>query len=273
MTLAVRNTVVSFGSLVAAALVVISAVLGSRLSVMVPAGGNGWPQTWAVWTWQVGENQVHASLAVAWAFALAATVTLGASSRVFRRINSSELYFFLIFLLSLTFETLRTVELYLLYVDVPPVYGVLLTRLIVAARVTGAISLFAAGLYAVGVEYPRIGTMTIVVIVASTVFVSIVPVDTNVVQATLLHRLEGQSSLQIAILALGALTIINYGIAGSRGHRERGGLIALAGACVVAGSQLMWFAPGLIPGTVAAVLLAVGSSIFLLVTRAHLLWY
>lgn len=252
--------------------VVVFVFVGGEL-ILVELHPAEWTQTWAVWSWQIPETQIRVALGAAGIVALVSTASLVIASRVFRRVNSSELYFVLLFLLAISFESLRVLQVYFRSIDLPAVYGVLLTRLVLAARVAGAISLFAASLYGVGIEYPRIGSVTIAVSVASIVFVSVVPIDSITMQASLLHRANGQSSLDIVLFAIGALTILNYVIAGARIHRDRSVFAAVVGFCLVVGSQLLWFVPAVVTSVAAVALLLVGTAVFLLVTRARHLWY
>lgn len=274
MTLAVRNAIFRTGAFIAAAMLIAFTLIGYQL-ISGPDGlpDNEWPHRWLVWSWSVPPADLVASLVAIGIVGLLAVALLVVASRVFRRVSSAELYFFVLFVLSLSVEQLRLVQLYLLEVDVAPVYGMLLTRAVIVARIGGAFSLFASSLYALGIEYPRTGTLTLILGVLALVFVYLIPVDTVTIWATMLRPVAGQSGLELTLAAIGLMTMSNYIIAGARGHRDRGLLIGIAAVLVVAGTQVLWFVPVLpwLGAAVAAV--CYGSVSFVLITRAHFLWY
>ena len=275
MTLAVRNTVIYFGATIGVILLGGFGIVGYQLLTdptlaLMPAE---WQHTWLAWSWQVRSIDVVAALAATGALGIVASLGLIGASRVFRRVSSAEVYFFALFLTGLAFEQLRLMQLYLLQLNLPAVYGTILTRLVIVARIGGGISFFIASLYAVGVDYPRTGSITIAVGLFAFLFVYLNPVDTVVINATLLHPVAGQSSLELVLLIVGAISIVNYVIAGVRGHRERGFLMAVAAVSIVVAQQIAWSVPSL-PWLIAGVaLLVYGVVTFILITRAHFLWY
>lgn len=273
MRLAVRNTVIAVGAFMAVVLFCGFLVVGFELL----AGGLTLPQelthTWLVWSWSVRQRDAIASLASSGALGLIAGLGLAGCSLVFRRVSSAEIYFFALFLTSIAFEEVRLLQLYFTGLSVPVFYGALVTRVVIAARIFGISALFVASLYAVGIDYPRIGTVTLVLALLALLFVYFIPVDTVTLSATYLHRTVGQASLELALLITALLTVANYIIAGSRGHRDRGLVLALAVIAIVAGYQVALFVPLTVPLIGALLLLSGGVLTFVLVTRAHVLWY
>jgi hypothetical protein len=275
MTLAIRNTVIHIGVVIAVILLCAFGFVGYQMltSPNPPLMPSQWQHTWLVWSWEVRGADVVFSLVVTGALGVIAALALIGAARVFRRVSSAEVYFFALFLIALAFEQLRVGQLYLLQLELPAVYGTLLTRLIVAARIGGGFSFFVASLYAVGIEYPRIGSLTIAIGLLAFLFVYFVPVDTVTVNASMLHPIAGQSSLELVLLIVGLLGIANYMIAGVRGHLERGLLVALAATALVVAREIAWFIPSPAWIVASVVLFAYGATTFILVTRAHYLWY
>jgi len=275
MTLAVRNAVIYIGAVIAIILLCAFLFAGYEmvLGPVDPAFQQQWPHTWLSWKFEVEARDVVATLAATGAVGLIASAGLIISWRAFRRLSSAEVYFFSLFLIGLAFEQLRVVQLYLIQLNLPAVYGTLVTRFVIAARIAGGFFLFVASLYAVGVDYSRIGSLTIAVGVASFLFVYFIPVDTVVVDASMLHRVGAQSSLELVMLIVGVLAVANYFFAAARQHRERGLLLALAVTALVIAREVAWFLPTL-AWTIAAVsLFAYGVGSFIGVTRANYLWY
>jgi hypothetical protein len=275
MTLAVRNTVIYLGAAIAVIMLCGFLFVGYQMlaNPIAPVMPSEWEHTWLAWSWQVRPGDGIASLVAAGALGVVATVGLIGASWAFRRVSSAEVYFFALFLIGLAFEQLRLGQLYLLQFNLPAVYGVLLTRFVIIARIGGGFSFFTASLYAVGVDYPRIGTITIVLALLAFLFVYFIPVDTVVVNATLLHPIAGQSSLELALLIVGAMSIFNYVIAGVRGHREQGFLMALAATSIVVAREIALFVPSLAWLVAGVALLVYGVVTFILVTRARFRWY
>jgi hypothetical protein len=274
MTLAVRNTVVVVGAVVAALLVLLFAI--AAYQIFVAAEGSilpeAIPHTWLIWSWDVARSNVHWSLAAAGVFGAFSAVALIVSVRVFRRFSSPELYFFVIMLIALSMEQARALQGYLLLLELPQFVGMVLTRFIVVGRVIASLGLFAASLYAVGIEYPRIGSITVALAVLAFLLVYFVPVDTVELNAALIHRLGWQSSIELVMLCVSILTIGNYAIAGARGHRDRGVHVALSAASVVIARDILYFVPSLPWLILSLLLMAYGTTTFILITREHFLW-
>ena len=274
MTLAVRNTVVVVGAVLAALLVLLFGFTAYETFVdfddsLLP---DTMSHTWIIWNWDVERSDANWSLVAAGVFGLAAAVALIVSARAFRRVSSPELYFFVIMLIALSFEQVRMVQKYLLMLDLPQYVGMTVTRVIMVGRVMATLSLFAASLYAVGIEYPRIGSITVVLAVLAFLLVYFVPVDTVELDAVLIHRLGWQSSIELVLLCVSILTIGNYVIAGARGHRDRGALVAFSAVAVVLARDLLYFVPGLPWVILSLVLMAYGITTFIVITREHFLW-
>ena len=275
MTLAVRNTVVTAGFVLAAILFLTFCLAAYDAYVVSaqPAIPQQMEHSWLIWTWTVDRSGIDGGLGAAGFMGLLAAAGLAVSTRVFRRVSSPEVYFFVILLIALSFEQLRMVQHYILGKGLPPLLGTGLTRVVIVGRVVASLAFFVASLYAVGADYPRVGSVTIGLAVLAFLLVYFVPVDSVELDATLVHRVGWQSSIDLVLLILAALTVGNYVIAGFRDHRDRGAVIALAAVSVVIAREIVYFVPSL-PWLIAAALLATyGIVAFILVTRAHFLWY
>jgi hypothetical protein len=276
MTLAARNTIFVLGMILTFTLLLVYAFTGYALlfgrysSATVSVGGF---QSWFGLRWEVSPADAYRSLAAAGVLGIISSAAVATSARLFRRVSSAEIYFVTLFLISLSVELIRIgqplVEIY----DLPAFVGVGLTRGILFARLVGALALFAAGVYSAGADYPRIGSVTLVLAVLSFLIVYLVPVDGERMYATFVNVTGGREGidLMLGFLSLGA--VVNFGIGWWRGHRERGGTIALAMTGFVIGKELVLHVPSLFALGLGLGLLAVAAAGFVLVNRSYFLWY
>ena len=71
----------------------------------------------------------------------------------FRKTKSPEIFFFIIFLVSMSFDSLRASFELIRILDLPPYYGVLITRAVYFGRFLGTLAVLAGGLFSLGAEY------------------------------------------------------------------------------------------------------------------------
>ncbi|TVQ23893.1 MAG: hypothetical protein EA382_09150 [Spirochaetaceae bacterium] len=275
MTLAVRNSVFGLGVGVTAVMLAGFAVAGyafasgyydpSQLEIPTTQG-------WLHLTWTVPRSTALASL---WGTAAVAVVALAASvvsAALFRRVNSSEIYFMTVFMLALCFELLRVGQPLVGVWNLPPLYGIVLTRVVTFARLTGALSLFAAGVYGAGADNPRTGSISALLAAVSFLIVYLAPVDSAVVFANQLHPVGVRSGVDMMLLFLSIASVANYLIGWLKGYTERGALVLVAVAAVVVGRDLVFFVPAVTSLVIATALIAAGCATLIWIHRSRHLW-
>lgn len=276
MTLAVRNTLFAAGIAVASALLAAFAVFG----YMIAFGGLEPPvsmisetQQWLFISWRVpAQSALNALIAVgvAGVVGLLAAVV---SARIFRRVSSQEIYFLTVFFLTLTLEVLRLGQLLLPIYSLSNYYGMVITRVLLVGRLFGGLALFSAGIYNAGAEYPRVGTVSALLLMLSLLIVYLVPVDQQQLQATLVHLSGADGGIGALLLFLGLGAIVNYAIGWIKGYHERGGAVLVSVSMMVTGTVLIHYVPSLFAGMIASVLILSGATLFILLNRAYHLWY
>ncbi len=276
MTLATRNVVLIVGVvLIAAALAVY--LVGAYALLYGPLSDQsfavGEHQSWFGAQWPVTPNGAYHSLGAAFVLALIAAVVLAVSARLFRRVSAAEIYFVMLFLLSLAVELFRIGTPLADAAGLSALVGVQLTRVVLFGRLMGALSLFVAGIYLAGADYPRIGSATFLLAAISFLVVYLVPVDSREIRATFLHVIGGREAIDFLIGFLTVGTIANCLIGWSRGHRERGGAIALAISALVTGKELALNLASPVALALGVGLVASGAVAFVLVNRSSYLWY
>lgn len=275
MTLATRNGLLVTGTVAAvlglAAFVAAGSVylLGQVDAIALPLDLT---ESWYWARWQVDARAPYHSLMAAAGLALVAAVGVAVCVRLFRRVNSPEIYFVAVFLLSCAVELARILvplgELFLW----PPSVFVIVTRAVLFSRILGSLALFAAGVYAAGADYPRIGTVSLLMAALSFVIVYFVPLDNSVITASFLYSTGAGARIDLLTGFLSVGTLVNYSIGWMRGHHEQSvGLVASICGLVV-GRELLLHVAGVVSIAGGLAVLAAAVVIFVLVSRSYYLW-
>ncbi|MFW6292018.1 MAG: hypothetical protein ACOC7V_06775 [Spirochaetota bacterium] len=276
MTLAARNTIFVFGVIVTCIGLFVYAVAGYALLFGRYSGAVfsvSSVHSWFGLRWDVSPFSSYASLAAAGVLGLVSTTGVAVSARLFRRVSSAEIYFMTLFLISLSFELVRIGQPLLEINDMPAALSALLTRIVLFGRLAGALSLFAAGVYSAGADYPRIGSVTLLIASLSFLIVYLIPVDTQQMNATFMNVTGGREAVDLLLAFLSVGAIANYGIGWWRGHRERGGAIALTAIGLAIGKELVLHVPSPVSLGSGLILLGIATASFVLVNRSYYLWY
>lgn len=276
MTLAARNTIFVFGVILTFICLFVYAVAGYALLFGRYAGevfSISSVQTWLGLRWEVAPFFSYSSLASAGVLGLISSTGVAISARLFRRVSSAEIYFMTLFLMTLSVELVRIGQPLLEINDMPGALSALLTRIVLFGRLVGALSLFAAGVYSAGADYPRIGSVTLLIASLSFLIVYLVPVDTEQMNASFMNVTGGREAVDLLLAFLSTGAIVNYGIGWWRGHRERGGAIALTAIGFAIGKELVLHLPSIVSLGSGLILLGVATASFVLVNRSYYLWY
>jgi len=276
MTLAARNTIFVFGVILTFICLFVYALAGYALLFGRYSGevfSLSSAQTWFGLRWEVEPLFSYASLAAAGVLGLISSSGVAISARLFRRVSSAEIYFMTLFLMSLSIELARIAQPLLEINDMPATLSALVTRIVLFGRLAGALSLFAAGVYAAGADYPRIGSVTLLIAALSFLVVYLVPVDTQRMSATFMNVTGGREAVDLLLAFLSVGAIVNYAIGWWRGHRERGGAIALTALGLAIGKELVLHVPSVFSLGSGLILLGVAAASFVLVNRSYYLWY
>jgi hypothetical protein len=205
-----------------------------------------------------------ASMAGAGLYALAAIILI---YYFFEKTQSPEIFFFALFVLSFSFEAIRILVPLQKVVTIPPLYQVMAFRALLFCRYFGIFSLFAASVYAAGLEVQKQRNIILVIAVAAMVIVMGVPIDTLTWDSSL-SMINGYTSM-FRMIEAGVLliTMISFFISAySRGSREyiligAGSFLVLLGRNILLSADT-WASP--VP---ALIFLALGT--WLICTQLH----
>ena len=276
MTLAVRNSVLIVGVILS--LLVLSAYAVGVWTLFVGPLSDapitiGEHQQWLGMRWRVNPIAAYHSLGAAGIMAVVAITGLLAAIRVFRRVSSAEIYFITLFLVSLALEPVRLARPLAELAGMPLSVGVQLTRVVLFGRLFGGLSLFVAAIYAAGADYPRIGSVTLLLCALCALIVYLVPVDSGRMAASFLHVTGGRDTVDLMLGFLSVGTIVNYAVGWGRGMREQAGALALSVIAMTVGKELVLHVALIFPLALGLALVAGGLAAFVIVNRSRYLWY
>ena len=207
---------------------------------------------------------VHTALAAAVLYSLVAIIMIYYS---FEQTQAPEILFIAFFSVSLSFEAARLIlPLYLIH-DVSPFYLRMLSRTLLFGRFFGIFSLFAASIYASGLDVQKTRTTIMVIIIAVLIITLGIPVDVQTWDSSL-NLVTGFTPFFRFIEAVVILfTVISFFIGGNtRGSKEYtvisiGALLALTGRNILIGADT-WVS--LSPG-----ILLLSAGTWFMCTRLH----
>lgn len=190
----------------------------------------------------------------------------------FRKTVSSEVFFFAFWVLSLAFEAGRLAVFSLAAGGAPTSLVLAASRLVLAGRFSGLLSIFAAGLYAAGFRNEKLGSVLLLVVVVGGTLAWAIPLNSGVYEATLLVRPGYLKLLDLLALLAGLATAANFVYAsGSTGERSYK-VVALGAAAFLLGQRIL--VSQLSPPALALgfALLLCGSWLFVSRLHAYYLW-
>jgi hypothetical protein len=192
--------------------------------------------------------------------------------RLFRRTSALEIFFFLAFILSLSFDALKIVNYYFTIVHVPAFYGTIITRAVYFGFFLGLFFLFTGSLFSGDLTYQKLGTVLGLVMVFSLALVYSLPVDETVFNINLLYRVGGSDYILLVRFGLEALTLLGFGRSAYLLGSSEQWCICGAVALLITGRELLFFL--LSPPSVAIgiILLISGALFFSKKVYAKHLW-
>lgn len=161
--------------------------------------------------------------------------------RLFRRSSSSPMLFLSLFLVSLILDLGKVGYLYFLSEGMTPMRLVILSRTIRFGHFFGLFALLSSSLYHAGVDYPKTGSVALVIGVVTASLVYMLPIDSLTIEPSLVHSAGARSTLQIVGAAIGLLVILN-GVFGALQRPENQlWLISIGYVFLVVGRELVFY--------------------------------
>jgi hypothetical protein len=177
----------------------------------------------------------------------------------FEKTQSPEILFFAFFVVSFAFESLRVMVPLRVILDLPSLYLLLSSRVMLFARSFGIFSLFAASVYAAGLGEQKQGNIVFIIAIAAMITALGVPIDSLTWDSSLMMLYGYTAMLKMMEAGIVLITMLSFFISAySRGSKEYifigiGSLLVFWGRAVLLSADT-WITP--LPGMI---LLMVGT--------------
>lgn len=208
-----------------------------------------------------GFQRLAAAAGMAALLLFSALANLGVRT-LYRRTDSAELLFIMLFCLSLCLEAWRLGNLLFQAFGLPLYLNVVVTRLVLFSRFFGLLCLLVASLYAVGMRYTHYAVLIGGMVVLAFTLAGVLPLDTSLYEPTFLYKLGDRQGYFFVRLFLAVLTGINFVVAARLRHSRRFAVAALAAMMLFVGRELLLYGIAPLPIVVGAALLIVGFVVF-----------
>jgi hypothetical protein len=220
------------------------------------------PRWMLVWgTLEPGFLRITALTGMASLLLFAILANLGVRT-LYRRTDSAELLFIMLFCLSLCMEAWRIGNLIFQAFGLPQYLNVVVTRAVLFSRFFGLLCLLVSSLYAVAMKYTQYSVLIGGMAVLAFTLAGILPLDTSLYEATFLYKLGDRQGYFFVRLILAALTVINFFVAARQRRSRRFAVAAVAGLFLFVGRELLQYGIAPLPIVLGTALLIVGFVIF-----------
>jgi hypothetical protein len=181
---------------------------------------------------------------------------------LYRRTDSAELLFLMLFCLSLCPEAWRLGNLIFPSLGLSHYLNVVTTRLVLFSRFFGLLCLLVASLYAVGMKYVQYPVLIGGMAVLAFTLAGVLPLDTSLYEPTFLYKLGDRRGFLFVRMILALLMIVDFVVAARVRRSRRFAVAALAAFLLFAGRELLQYGIAPLPIVIGTAALIVGFLIF-----------
>jgi len=189
------------------------------------------------------------------------TANLGVR-KLYRRTDSAELLFLMLFCLSLCLEAWRLGNLIFPALGMSQYLNVVITRLVLFSRFFGLLCLLVASLYAVGMKYVQYPVLIGGMAVLAFALAGVLPLDTSLYEPTFLYKLGDRRGFLFVRMILALLMVINFLVAARVRRSRRFAVAAFAAFLLFAGRELLQYGIAPLPIVLGTAALIVGFVFF-----------
>ena len=182
--------------------------------------------------------------------------------KLYRRTDSAELLFLMLFCLSLCLEAWRLGNLIFPAFGLSQYLNVVITRLVLFSRFFGLLCLLVASLYAVGMKYVQYPVLIGGMAVLAFALAGVLPLDTSLYEPTFLYKLGDRRGFLFVRMILALLMVVNFVVAARVRRNRRFAIAALAAFLLFAGRELLQYGIAPVPILLGTAALIVGFVFF-----------
>ncbi len=202
-------------------------------------------------------------------FSLASVIILYFS---FRKTTSPEILFFILFLITIAFDSLKAINLFLTVAPIPPYVGIIVSRIIYFGKYFGTLCVFACGLFPTGIPYERLELFLSSALLLTMVFAGTIPIDMTELEPNYLYATGLAGEVRAISISMYAFAFLNYVLAAVRNGNRAYILIGFGLALCIVGRELLFYTSDPILIIAAFVVLTVGTTLFSERTHEVHLW-
>jgi hypothetical protein len=182
--------------------------------------------------------------------------------KLYRRTDSAELLFLILFCLSLCLEVWRLGGLVFPALGFSQNLNVVITRVVLFSRFFGLLCLLVASLYAVGMKYVQYPVLIGGMVVLAFALAGVLPLDTSLYEPTFLYKLGDRQGYLFVRVILALLIVVNFVVA-TRVRRSRRFAVAAGAAFLLfAGRELLQYGIAPLPVVLGTAALIAGFVVF-----------
>ncbi|MBN1697164.1 MAG: hypothetical protein JW881_06600 [Spirochaetales bacterium] len=191
---------------------------------------------------------------------------------LFKRIASAEVFFFSLFICSLSIESLRLLSLFFHLVWNFNLTGLITSRIVYFGRFFGLLCFFFSSLYSIEVKYQKYGNLLGGAVILSIIIAYIVPFDTSEFLSTFLYKLGDESGVCMIYSGLSIIIVINFIVATIIRQKRFLGIV-VASLLILAGYTALLFISGPLPLVLEFLALLGGTILFYVQMGKIYFWY
>jgi len=190
----------------------------------------------------------------------------------FRKTKSVEIFFFLLFVFSISFEGMKIVIARISLNSGSPVLGMTITRLIYGARIFGTGCVLASGLHVHMGKYQKLDFILYTILLLAFTFASLIPIDASGITPGGLLRSSSHFIVTVPFLISECGAVLSFLIYGRESKAKEYQIMGAALALVIAGRFLLTLNLGTVPSLFGLASLSTGTLLFALETHSVYLW-
>ena len=177
----------------------------------------------------------------------------------FKKKISPEIFFFILFIVSLSLQSVRLFQFQLIMIQSSPFFGVIITRAFYFFKLFSLFCLFASSLFPIGVKFQKFGTILLSLFLLSFTISALLPIDITNMNSNFLYEISDRTSILIMTFSIRVLTIINFTRVALTTKSKNYVLILIASLLIIIGDELLLIFP--IP-LVAFILILTGTILY-----------
>lgn len=189
----------------------------------------------------------------------------------FKKTISIEIFFFTLFIISLAFESLKVIHIFLQMYDMPLFYGILVTRIVFSIRFFGIFCLLSSGLFSTGIQSQKFEFILGISFILAISLASSIPINDNFLP-TLNYEPGNEKIFVASFVLIKIFSVLNFCWAAFKKHSGNYLAIAISIILIIIGRDMIFFLHNPIHSAIGTLIIIPGSIIFANRMHSIYLW-